>query len=92
MAYIFLMGGGFAASIASCSNRTPKGKRLIDNDLILLTLPMLISGTIFGVNISNQDNPDPSSIRRGNHNSIHFILVLRNQNYIQVNAVKERVV
>ncbi len=43
------MGGGLAATIVGANNFTPKGRRLIDYDLVLITLPMLMSGSIFGV-------------------------------------------
>lgn len=49
MTYIFLMGGGLAASVVGAKKATSKGKRLIDYDLVLLTLPMMMSGSIFGV-------------------------------------------
>ena len=49
MSYIFLMGGGLAATLASAKKVTANGKRLLDFDLVLLTLPMMISGSIVGV-------------------------------------------
>lgn len=47
--YIFLMGGGLASTIASLKKKTEEGKRLIDYDLVMITLPMMMSGAIFGV-------------------------------------------
>lgn len=49
--YVFLMGGALAATMVSANQLTEKGKRLVDYDLVLLTLPMMMSGTIFGVSI-----------------------------------------
>jgi hypothetical protein len=46
------MGGGLASTIASLKKKTPEGKRLIDYDLVMLTLPMMMSGAIFGVYFS----------------------------------------
>ena len=43
------MGGGLAASIVSARKVTGKGKRVIDFKLVLLTLPMMTSGSIIGV-------------------------------------------
>lgn len=43
------MGGGLAASVVGARKFTPKGKKLIDYDLVLITLPMMMSGSIFGV-------------------------------------------
>lgn len=43
------MGGGLASSIASVKKKTAEGKRLIDYNLIMITLPMMMSGAIFGV-------------------------------------------
>lgn len=47
--YIFLMGGGLASSITSLNKKTAEGKRLIDYNLVMITLPMMMSGAIFGV-------------------------------------------
>ena len=47
--YIFLMGGGLAATIAGAQKFTPEGKRFINYDLVLITLPMMMSGAIVGV-------------------------------------------
>jgi hypothetical protein len=47
--YIFLMGGGLASTLASLKKKTEEGKRLIDYDLVMITLPMIMSGAIFGV-------------------------------------------
>ena len=49
MTYIFLMGGGLAATLASAKKVTIKGKRMIDFNLVMLTMPMMISGSILGV-------------------------------------------
>jgi len=51
--YVFLMGGALAATLVSANKVTKKGKRLVDYDLVLLTLPMMMSGTIFGVYLSS---------------------------------------
>ena len=44
------MGGGLAATLVSAKMVNEKGKRMLDYDLIMLTLPMMISGSILGVN------------------------------------------
>ncbi len=49
ISYIFLMGGGLAATLASIKKKTPSGKSIIDYDLVMITLPMIMSGAIFGV-------------------------------------------
>ena len=46
------MGGGLASSIASLKKKTEEGKRLIDYNLVMITLPMMMSGAIFGVMLS----------------------------------------
>jgi hypothetical protein len=43
------MGGGLASTITSARKFTPEGKRYIDYDIVLITLPMTMSGAIFGV-------------------------------------------
>jgi len=43
------MGGGLAATITGAKKFTPSGKRYIDYDLVLTTLPMMMSGAIVGV-------------------------------------------
>lgn len=58
LTYIFLMGGGLAATVIGARKFNEKGKRCIDYDLVLLTLPMVTSGTIFGVFLyDNSDRP-----------------------------------
>jgi len=47
--YLFLFGGALASTIINYRRADENGKRLIDYNLILMTLPMLISGVIFGV-------------------------------------------
>ena len=49
VSYIFLMGGGLAATLAGAKKFTASGKRFIDYDLVLITLPMIMSGAIVGV-------------------------------------------
>lgn len=43
------MGGGLAATITGANKFTASGKRFIDFDLVLITLPMMLSGAIVGV-------------------------------------------
>jgi hypothetical protein len=47
--YIFLMGGGLASTLASLKKTSQSGKRLMDYNLVMITLPMMMSGAIFGV-------------------------------------------
>jgi hypothetical protein len=49
ISYIVLMGGGLAATLTGFKKFTASGKRYIDYDLVLLTLPMMMSGAIVGV-------------------------------------------
>jgi len=50
--YIFLMGGALA-SIYSNYGKLNKNstKKLIDENLVILTLPMTVSGSVIGVRI-----------------------------------------
>jgi len=48
--YIFLMGGSLAPMIVNYSKKNSKGYPVMDYNLILLTLPMIMSGSIYGVN------------------------------------------
>jgi len=43
------MGGGLAATMTGAKKFTAEGKRYIDYDLVLITLPMTMSGAIVGV-------------------------------------------
>ena len=48
--YVFLMGGAFASMWKSFDKKNPKtGGPIIDYDLVLLTLPAAVSGSLFGV-------------------------------------------
>jgi uncharacterized membrane protein YfcA len=47
--YIFLMGGSIASVIQNLPKRRPNGHLLIDYNLVMLTAPMITSGSIFGV-------------------------------------------
>ncbi len=53
ISYIILMGGGLASTLASFKKKLSSGKSIIDYDLIMTTLPMIMSGAIFGVNSKN---------------------------------------
>jgi hypothetical protein len=48
-AYTFLIGTALAATLIDCRKRSLKGKRLLNYDLVMITLPMTASGSIFGV-------------------------------------------
>ena len=43
------MGGGLASTIASCEKMKQSGKKVIDYELVMITLPMMMSGAIYGV-------------------------------------------
>jgi len=43
------MGGGLASTLASLKKTSQSGKRLMDYNLVMITLPMMMSGAIFGV-------------------------------------------
>jgi hypothetical protein len=45
------MGGGLAAICSNINRKDRNRKRLMDYSLILLTMPMMISGAIMGVTI-----------------------------------------
>jgi len=47
--YIFLTGGGLASALISLPKKNSLGRRLIDYDLMMHTMPMMMSGVIFGV-------------------------------------------
>lgn len=50
--YIFLIGGALASIWSNLGKKTKQGdKLLMDYNLIALTLPMTISGSIFGVTL-----------------------------------------
>ena len=51
MTYIFLMGGSLASTLVSTRAAPIGGKRQVDYRLVLLTLPMMITGSLFGVMI-----------------------------------------
>ena len=62
--YVFLMGGAFASMWKARDKKNQKtGGPLIDYNLVLLTLPSAVSGSLFGVHIfSNVDNSQPFHI------------------------------
>jgi len=47
--YILLMGGSFAAMCVNYKKKNERGYPIMDYSLILMTLPMLTSGSIYGV-------------------------------------------
>lgn len=48
--YVFLMGGAFASMWKSRDKKNPKkGGPLADYNLIMVTLPAAVSGSLFGV-------------------------------------------
>jgi len=49
--YLFLLGGSLASIYTTYNKQKQKIKELIDYDLVMITMPMTISGTIFGVKI-----------------------------------------
>ncbi len=50
--YIFLIGGSVASIVSNYGKKIPKStKNLIDSDLVIITLPLTVSGSIFGVNV-----------------------------------------
>lgn len=50
--YLFLMGGAFASLVKNYKREMPNRKSfVIDYNLVILTLPMIASGSIFGVNM-----------------------------------------
>lgn len=51
--YIFLMGGATASIIKNYGKLQPSTQTfIVDYDLIIITLPMVATGSIFGVTIS----------------------------------------
>ena len=65
--YVFLMGGAFASMWKAKGKKNPKTDGpLIDYNLVLLTLPSAVSGSLFGVLFHlSKDNPQ----------SFHFLTV-----------------
>ena len=50
--YIFLIGGSVASIWKNSVKKNPKtGKSYVNLDLIILTLPAMSSGSLYGVNI-----------------------------------------
>jgi uncharacterized membrane protein YfcA len=48
--YMFLIGGSLASMVSNYGKRMPDTKKLVmDYNLIMITLPMTVSGSIFGV-------------------------------------------
>lgn len=43
------MGGGLASSITNIKKSSEAGKHVMDYDLVMITLPMMMSGAIYGV-------------------------------------------
>ena len=51
--YVFLIGGSVASICSNYGIRSKDGtKNLIDYNLVMITLPMTVSGSIFGVTFS----------------------------------------
>ena len=72
--YIFLMGGALASILKNIKKKNPKTDGpLMDYNLIMITLPMAVAGSIAGVNILFicLDNVQPSNFRICNYNSFH---------------------
>jgi uncharacterized membrane protein YfcA len=52
--YIFLIGGSVASIYSNYGKKTPnKARNIIDTNLVIITLPMTVSGSIFGVQAAN---------------------------------------
>ena len=52
--YIFLMGGALASIYSNYGKRNKSNtKNLIDENLVILTLPMTVSGSVIGVKTSH---------------------------------------
>jgi hypothetical protein len=52
LTYLFLAGGSIASIWKNAAKKSPKtGKSYVKMDLILLSLPTMLSGALFGVNI-----------------------------------------
>lgn len=52
--YIFLIGGSIASIWKNSQKKDPKtGKSIVNLDLILLTIPTMSSGSIFGGVVKN---------------------------------------
>lgn len=49
LTYIFLMGGSCSAYLQNMKKKRPDGTLLIDYQLVVLTLPMIMTGSLFGV-------------------------------------------
>lgn len=50
--YIFLIGGSVASMYSNYGQRTKdQVKNVIDSNLVIITLPMTVSGSIFGVTL-----------------------------------------
>jgi hypothetical protein len=47
--YIFLIGIGLASTVSNFKAVDSKGIKVLNYDLLICTLPMMMSGAIFGV-------------------------------------------
>jgi uncharacterized membrane protein YfcA len=48
--YVFLIGGSLASIYSNYGKKTDdQSKNIIDTNLVIITLPMTVSGSIFGV-------------------------------------------
>lgn len=63
IAYVFLMGGAFASMWKARDKKNPKtGGPLIDYNLVMLTLPSAVSGSLFGVDLCLLSVDDSESL------------------------------
>jgi len=72
--YIFLIGGAFASIWKNKDKKNPKtGGPIMDYNLIMITLPMSITGSLFGVKHTNIliDNFKPFYFRVNNNFNVH---------------------
>lgn len=71
--YLFLMGGAAASMIKNYKRFLPKTKTLVvDYDLLMATLPMSASGSLFGVDkIDNLDFDESLPVLTVDYNPFH---------------------
>lgn len=87
-----MMGGGLGATVVSYQRHQFKGRKNIDYELILLTLPMLMSGCLFGVSQPNLDNTQPFLVLRDKDTHIRPPNDLRYPSFLQGNHPTKRLI
>ena len=78
LTYLFLAGGSIASIWKNAAKKSPKtGKSYVKMDLILLTLPTMSSGALYGVPLYKYIGCVPKLLFRNNDNiSLHLLVLV----------------